>query len=144
MAQRVGSVVSWKHWDTGSIPGPEEWVKDPVLQLRSLLQLRSDLLSAQGLHMPQGGKKKKKKKEREGERSRYSSSKSSRDQSLNTGKGLEGTRRQKRNEPFSKWPCLIFPGIGSIPGKLGFSITLFPASQPRPTPLSQLLALPLL
>lgn len=66
MAQRVGSVVSWTHWDTGSIPGPEEWVKDPVLQLRSLLQLRSDLLSAQGLHMPQGGKKKKKKKRKGG------------------------------------------------------------------------------
>ena len=41
----MGSVVSWEHWDTGVIPGPAQWVKDPTLLqlwLRLWLWLRSD------------------------------------------------------------------------------------------------------
>ena len=42
----MGLLVSPKHWNTGSIPRPAQWVKDPAmpqLQLRLQLQLRSDL-----------------------------------------------------------------------------------------------------
>ena len=38
-------VESWERWDVGSIPGPEQWVKNPVLlqlQFRSQLWLRSE------------------------------------------------------------------------------------------------------
>ena len=41
----TGLATSWEHWDTGSIRGPPQWAKDPVLlhlQLRSWLQLGSD------------------------------------------------------------------------------------------------------
>ena len=39
----LGSEVSWEQWDTGSIPGLAQWVKDLVLlQLRSKLPLGSD------------------------------------------------------------------------------------------------------
>ena len=42
----VGSVMSWEHWDAGSVPGPARWVEDLVLLqlwLRSQLRLGSDL-----------------------------------------------------------------------------------------------------
>ena len=41
----TGSVASWKHWDSGSIPSPAQWVADLALlrlQLRLWLWLRSD------------------------------------------------------------------------------------------------------
>ena len=41
----TGLEVSWEGWDTGSIPGPAQWVKDLALlqlQYRSNLQLGSD------------------------------------------------------------------------------------------------------
>ena len=40
----TGLAVSWERCDTGSIPGPTQWVKDlalPQLQLRSQLWLGS-------------------------------------------------------------------------------------------------------
>ena len=37
------STASWEHWDTGSIPGPAQWVKDLAL-LQLHLQLRLTLL----------------------------------------------------------------------------------------------------
>ena len=42
----TGLAVTWECRDAGSIPGPAQWVNDPVLpqlQLRSQLQLGSDL-----------------------------------------------------------------------------------------------------
>ena len=48
----IGSVASWECHDAGSIPGPEQWVKDPELlqlQLRPQLQLGSDLISGLGI-----------------------------------------------------------------------------------------------
>ena len=63
------SVESWKQWDTGLIPGLEQWVKDTgLLQLwcRSQPWLRSDPWF--GNSICQGAaKKKKKKKERKKE-----------------------------------------------------------------------------
>ena len=35
----MGLAASWEHWDTGSITGPAQWVKDLVLLQ---LQLRPD------------------------------------------------------------------------------------------------------
>ena len=29
----MGSAASWERWDTGLIPSPAQWVRDPVLQL---------------------------------------------------------------------------------------------------------------
>ena len=51
----MGMAASWKHWDTGLIPGPVQWVKDLML-----LQLWVQSL-AQELYMPRDGQKKKKK-----------------------------------------------------------------------------------
>ena len=60
-----GSVASLEHWDTGSIPGTVQWVKDlvlPQLKYRSKLWLRSDPWELHMLKSGQGGQKKKKKK----------------------------------------------------------------------------------
>lgn len=57
-----------------------------------------------------------------------------RNRGQNTGKDLEGIRKQKKNEPFFEVALLIFPGEGGVPGKLGISMTLLPAKQPCPTP----------
>ena len=48
----MASVVSLQLWDAGSLPGPAQRVKDPVL-----LQL----WPTQEFHMLQGGQKRKKK-----------------------------------------------------------------------------------
>ena len=54
----TGLAVSLECWDTGLIPGLEQWIKDPVLlQLRDLAQ---ELPHAAG-----ATKKKKRKKEKE-------------------------------------------------------------------------------
>ena len=45
-----------KHWDTDSIPGLAQWVKELLLP-----QLQLRLLLTQELHTQQGSKKKKKK-----------------------------------------------------------------------------------
>ena len=69
----MGSAASWEHWDTGSIPGPAQWVENPVL-----LQLWPDespnLDRSRGRGPPyttgggekngEGKKKKKKKKKK--------------------------------------------------------------------------------
>ena len=62
------SVVSWEHWDSGSIPSPAQQVKDlvlPQLWLRSRLQLGSDPWpsSSIGHRAAKNEKEKKKKKE---------------------------------------------------------------------------------
>lgn len=50
----VGSAAFWECWDTGSVPSPAWWVKDPAFaRIWSL---------AQKLHMPQGGQEKEEKK----------------------------------------------------------------------------------
>ena len=41
----TGSVVSWEHWDSGSITFPPQWVKDPALRQ---LQLMSWLIPGLG------------------------------------------------------------------------------------------------
>ena len=59
----VGLAVSWELWDVGSIPVPEEWVKDLMLmqlRCRSHMQLRSD--SWPGNSVCYGASKKKRKK----------------------------------------------------------------------------------
>ena len=40
MLLELGSALSWEHWDTGSIPGPAQWVNDlALLQLWPRWQL---------------------------------------------------------------------------------------------------------
>ena len=47
--------------DAGLIPGPAQWIKDPVLQwIKGPVWLRSDSWPGE-LHKPQGGQKKEKK-----------------------------------------------------------------------------------
>ena len=55
----TGSVVSWECWDTGSIPGLAQRVKDPVSQQ---LRLRSDRIPGRGTPYATGWPKKRKKK----------------------------------------------------------------------------------
>ena len=60
----LGSEVSWEQWDTGSIPGPAQWVKDLVLprrQLRLKLRLGSDSRSRNSICHGEAKKGKKKK-----------------------------------------------------------------------------------
>ena len=64
----TGSAASWGLWDSGSIPGPAQWVKDlalPQLQLSS--QLSSDLIPGRGA-VKKKKKKKKKGKGKEGDK----------------------------------------------------------------------------
>ena len=66
----TGSSSSWKHWDTGSIPHPTQWVKDPALlqlQLRSQVGLRCDPWPRNSIC--RGAAKKKGKKKRNPSRS---------------------------------------------------------------------------
>ena len=55
----TGLAVSWKHWDRGSIPGPTQWMNDPLL-LRSQLQLASDLWPGNSVCHGAAGKERKK------------------------------------------------------------------------------------
>ena len=60
----VGSEASWEHRDTCSIPGPPQWVKDPVLpqlRLRGQLGLGSDTWLGKSICCGAAKKKKKKK-----------------------------------------------------------------------------------
>ena len=51
--------MSWECWDTGSIPGLAQRVKDPVSQQ---LRLRSDRIPGRGTPYATGWPKKRKKK----------------------------------------------------------------------------------
>ena len=67
---KMGSVLSWKLWDTGLIPGLAQWAKDPLLlqlQLRSQLQLGCDPWPRNSICW--GAAKKKKKEKVIGEKS---------------------------------------------------------------------------
>ena len=55
-------VVSLEPWDAASIPGQAQWVKDPTLQHRSQLWLRSD--PCPGNSMCHGVAKKEKNKQK--------------------------------------------------------------------------------
>lgn len=57
----MGPTVSWEHWDSGFIPAPAQWVKDPY-QHRSQLQVESDHWPRNSISHGVAKKERKKKK----------------------------------------------------------------------------------